>query len=91
MKIAQDKKTHFTVSLIITLFVGLIFASDGHEINTIGRGIIVGMSVGIGATLIKDFIWDLLLKKGVFDVMDIVFGVAGSILGGILLSLLNFI
>ena len=40
-----------------------------------------GLVAGITAGLAKDIIWDLYLKKGTFEVLDIFVTVMGAILG----------
>lgn len=72
VKIARDKKLHFGLSAIITLVAILL--------TSFLWGIIIGTSVG----LLKEFVWDLLLKKGNFDKMDLVANFVGIAAGTII-------
>jgi hypothetical protein len=89
--IPSDKRVHFWAGFIITIFFGLVLASDGTEFNHVMRGVTVGFLIGAGAGLIKDLVFDLLLKKGNFELLDIISTVIGSAVAGFLISLLNLL
>ena len=61
-----DKMHHIVYAYAIAVTVGL-WTDPG-----------IGFAFGVSATLIKDFVWDLWLKRGEFDWLDIVAGVIGS-------------
>jgi len=64
----KDKLYHLIAGFVIALIFGLF--------NPIA-GLII--AVGVGVT--KDVVWDLLLKKGTFEVLDIFATVIGAIMG----------
>jgi ABC-type iron transport system FetAB permease component len=63
-----DKIYHFIAGFIISLIFGLINP-------------VLGLALAIIAGLFKDVIWDKLLKKGTFEVLDIFFTGVGGIIG----------
>jgi len=91
--IPKDKKLHFYAGFGISVIVGLIFAYDGTAFNNIERGVLVGVGAGVAAGIAKEVIWDLLLKKGQFDLVDAwatFFGTGlGSFLMAITLEMIN--
>jgi len=89
--IPQDKRTHFWAGFIISIFIGLIFASDGSEFNHVERGAIVGFLSGFGAGLLKDVVWDLILKRGQFDKWDISATGLGAGIASFLIALIELV
>ena len=63
-----DKIYHLVAGFVIALVFGLINP-------------FLGLVAGITAGLAKDIIWDLYLKKGTFEVLDILATIIGAILG----------
>lgn len=64
----KDKLYHLIAGFVIAFVFGLISP-------------FWGLVAGITSGLAKDIIWDLYLKKGMFEVLDIFVTVIGSILG----------
>ena len=89
--IPKDKRTHFWAGFIISLFVGLIFASDGSEFNHVQRGAIIGFLTGLSAGILKDVVWDLLMKRGTFDKWDISATAFGAGVASFLIALIDLI
>lgn len=63
-----DKIYHLVAGFVIALGFGLINP-------------FLGLVAGITAGLAKDIIWDLYLKRGSFEVLDILATIIGAILG----------
>lgn len=53
-KFEADKQLHYEVSAILSFTTSLIASSDGHKIQYMKRAMIVGVSVGLGAGLLKE-------------------------------------
>lgn len=66
---ALDKWMHLIVGFTIVTTISLFLPAW------------VGFTLGVLATLAKDFIWDKWLKKGTFELADIYCGVVGSFIG----------
>ena len=64
----KDKSYHFIAGFIIALIFGLITP-------------VLGLGMAVLAGILKDVVWDKLLKKGTFGVLDIFFTGAGGIIG----------
>lgn len=64
----KDKLYHLIAGFAIAFVFGLISP-------------FWGLAAGITAGLAKDIIWDLYLKRGTFEVLDIFVTVIGAILG----------
>lgn len=64
----KDKIYHLIAGFVIALVFGLISP-------------FLGLVAGITTGLAKDIVWDLYLKKGTFEVLDIFVTVIGAILG----------
>ena len=63
-----DKIYHLVAGFVIAFGLGLIDP-------------FLGLVAGIAAGLAKDIIWDLYLKKGTFEMLDILATIFGAILG----------
>ena len=75
----KDKLYHLIAGFAISLIFGLF--------NPI-LGLVIAISVGVA----KDVVWDLYLKKGTFEVLDIFATVIGAIMGTVVALLtINFI
>lgn len=95
----RDKLLHLIFGMIIGIVIsGIVFFLQEHggfitditwekKFLLVFFGIISGTVVG----LLKEFVWDLALKKGTFEMDDIQYTVLGSILGGIVVMLLSLI
>ena len=68
MTMGKDKLYHLIAGFVIALGFGLINP-------------FLGLAAGITAGLAKDIIWDLYLKRGTFEVLDILATIIGAILG----------
>lgn len=79
MKLENDKKQHILMSAIITLMFAANFS------------ILWGVIIGSAAGLFKEFVYDLWMKKGVFDKMDLVFNFVGVGIGLLIALLTKFI
>lgn len=64
----KDKLYHFIVGFIIALIFGLITP-------------VLGLGMAVLAGILKDVVWDKLLKKGTFEVLDIFFTGVGGVIG----------
>ncbi len=64
----KDKLYHLIAGFIIALIFGLFNP-------------IAGLVIAIGAGFTKDVVWDLYLKRGTFEVLDIFATVIGAIMG----------
>jgi hypothetical protein len=64
----KDKLYHLIAGFVIAFVFGLVSP-------------FWGLVAGITAGLAKDIIWDLYLKKGMFEVLDIFVTVIGAIFG----------
>ena len=89
--IPKDKRQHIIFGFLISLFVGLIFASDGSEFNHVQRGAIIGFLTGLNAGILKDVVWDLLMKRGTFDKWDISATAFGAGVASFLIALIDLI
>jgi hypothetical protein len=63
-----DKIYHLVAGFLIALVFGLINP-------------VFGLGMAVLAGLFKDVVWDKLLKKGTFEVLDIFFTGVGGIIG----------
>ncbi len=64
----KDKLYHLIAGFVIAFVFGLISP-------------FWGLVAGITAGLAKDIVWDLYLKRGTFEVLDILVTVIGAIFG----------
>ena len=64
----KDKLYHLIAGFVIAFVFGLISP-------------FWGLVAGITAGLVKDIVWDLYLKRGMFEVLDIYVTIIGAILG----------
>ena len=64
----KDKLYHLIAGFAISLIFGLFNP-------------ILGLVIAVLAGIAKDVVYDLLLKKGTFEVLDIFFTVIGAIMG----------
>lgn len=64
----RDKLYHFIAGFIIASIFGLITP-------------VLGLGMAVLAGLLKDVVWDKLLKKGTFEVLDIFFTGVGGVIG----------
>ena len=71
-----DKIYHLVAGFIISLIFGLINP-------------VLGLALAIIAGLFKDVVWDKLLKKGIFEVLDIFFTGVGGIIGMVVAILIT--
>ena len=75
----KDKLYHLIAGFIIALIFGLFNP-------------IAGLIIAVGAGFTKDVVWDLYLKRGTFEVLDIFATVIGAIMGTVVALLtINFI
>lgn len=65
---AKDKLYHLIAGFAIALIFGLF--------NPIA-GLVIAISAGVA----KDVVWDLYLKRGTFEVLDIFFTGVGGVIG----------
>jgi len=63
-KVPKDKLAHFFASSVL-LFVLLVFLNP-----------ILAYTLVLASVVFKDFVWDGLMKRGNFDLIDVVYGVA---------------
>jgi VanZ family protein len=73
----KDKILHGIISALIS-GIALYFL----------KNIVVAFGIGLAIGLIKEVIWDYLMKKGQFDVNDILADVIGCFLGIAIIELL---
>ncbi len=71
----KDKLYHLIAGFIIALIFGLFNP-------------IAGLIIAVGAGFTKDVVWDLYLKKGTFEVLDIFATVIGAIMGTVVAILI---
>lgn len=64
----KDKLYHLIAGFVISLIFGLFNP-------------IAGLIIAVGAGFTKDVVWDLYLKRGTFEVLDIFATVIGAIMG----------
>ena len=75
----KDKLYHLIAGFAIALIFGLFNP-------------ILGLVIAVGAGFTKDVVWDLYLKRGTFEVLDIFATVIGAIMGTVVALLtINFI
>lgn len=75
----KDKLYHLIAGFIIALIFGLFNP-------------IAGLIIAVGAGFTKDVVWDLYLKKGTFEVLDIFATVIGAIMGTVVaLLIINYL
>lgn len=72
----KDKLYHLIAGFLISLIFGLF--------NPIA-GLVIAISVGVA----KDVVWDLYLKKGTFEVLDIFFTGVGGVIGMVVAIILT--
>lgn len=66
--IQRDKKLHFYVGIIIAIIGSLLFNRE------------IGLFLAVLAALFKDVGHDLILGKGTFELLDILFTVLGGLI-----------
>jgi glycopeptide antibiotics resistance protein len=66
----KDKLYHLIAGFVIALIFGLFNP-------------IAGLVIAVGAGIAKDVVWDLYLKRGTFEVLDIFATVIGAVIGAI--------
>lgn len=71
----KDKLYHLVAGFAIALIFGLFNP-------------IAGLIIAVGAGLTKDVVWDLYLKRGTFEVLDIFATVIGAIMGTVMAILI---
>ena len=78
-----DKWFHIMVSIIIACVVALIDTIEWHRAYVVSAtiGSVVALCVGI----LKDIVWDFILRRGTFDVKDLYADLTGSLTGFFLL------
>lgn len=69
-----DKLYHFVAGFLISLIIGLISPISG---------LITSVIIGAG----KEVVWDKLMKKGCFEVLDFVATCVGGVVGYLILML----
>ncbi|MEA5046529.1 MAG: hypothetical protein VB075_18410 [Petrimonas sp.] len=75
----KDKLYHLIAGFAIALIFGLFNP-------------IAGLIIAVGAGFTKDVVWDLLLKKGTFEVLDIFATAVGAIMGTVVaLLIINYL
>ena len=72
---AKDKLYHLIIGFIIALIFGLFNP-------------IAGLIIAVGAGFTKDVVWDLYLKKGKFEMLDIFATAVGAIMGTVVAILI---
>lgn len=73
---AKDKLYHLIAGFIIALIFGLFNP-------------IAGLIIAVGAGFTKDVVWDLYLKRGTFEVLDIFFTGVGGVIGMVVAIILT--
>ena len=84
IKIPKDKQKHYFVSAILALVLIL-----GIGLFNLKVGIIVGLLISTGLGLAKEFIYDRWMKRGTFDVNDIIFNLLGVWSGALLAAIIT--
>lgn len=75
----KDKLYHLIAGFVIAISIGLFSP-------------ILGLVIAVLAGIVKDVVWDLYLKKGTFEVLDIFATVVGATIGTVVAILtINFI
>ena len=72
----KDKLYHLIAGFAISLIFGLFNP-------------IAGLIIAVGAGFTKDVVWDLYLKKGTFEVLDIFFTGVGGVIGMVVAIILT--
>lgn len=72
----KDKLYHLIAGFVIALIFGLFNP-------------ILGLVIAVGAGFAKDVVWDLYLKKGTFEVLDIFATAVGAVIGAIVATIIN--
>lgn len=73
---AKDKLYHLIAGFVIALIFGLFNP-------------IVGLVIAVGVGFTKDVVWDLYLKKGTFELLDILATAVGAVIGAIGATIIN--
>ena len=76
------------MGMIISVFFGLIFASNGQSFDNITQGVLIGFLIGTAIGLLKEVLWDWILGKGNAEFQDFLATAIGSAVGAVLLWLL---
>lgn len=92
MGIEKDKKKHFLFCAVIAVIVAIAARLFGAiVIDAACYGFFISCGVGV----LKEAIWDELMKRGTEDeidwVSDVLGALAGSVVAGLLLWLVNII
>lgn len=72
----KDKLYHLIAGFAIALIFGLFNP-------------IAGLVIAISAGFAKDVVWDLYLKKGTFELLDILATAVGAVIGAIVSTTIN--
>lgn len=72
----KDKLYHFIAGFIIALIFGLITP-------------VLGLGMAVLAGILKDVVWDKFLKKGTFELLDILATAVGGVMGAIGATIIN--
>ena len=77
----QDKKMHLYVGFVICFIAAPVITWLDNDNPNLLLGTVLGFSISFAITLIKEFVWDKALGKGVFSWGDIAYGGVGALLG----------
>jgi hypothetical protein len=72
----KDKLYHLIAGFAISISIGLFSP-------------ILGLAVAVLAGIAKDVVYDLLLKKGTFELLDILATTVGAVIGAIVTTTIN--
>ena len=79
MKLSKDKIKHFILSFLMVVLISLPLYYYTQNIQVIGIGMIVSLTVGV----IKEFIYDYWLGKGQLSIYDLAYNFIGVYFGAI--------
>lgn len=82
----DDKSLHVYAGVAIAMLTGFLLYYFSHLAP--GGACILGTFTGIAAGIVKELIWDGLLKKGTCSVWDAIATGFGSVLGGLTLRII---
>ena len=75
LHITRDKATHFILGFILSSIICSIVYILDHSILIC---LATGFGISVLISILKDVVWDLIMGKGKFEWMDIVYGIFGA-------------